>query len=430
MKIRTTFFVFTLLLTTLTAQKRAPAATALTAFAETFSTRLTALASDTSITFEQVQPLFATLFEQHRRKTRRAVATETSQRYLVIVTLDGFRWQEVFGGADSLLLYDPLYTPDTATYRQRYWAATATQRRQQLLPFIWGAIAAEGQLYGNRNFGNRVNVANGLWFSYPGYNELFTGRPDDAHIFSNLKLPNPNENVLESLQRQKGFRNKVVAFSSWDAFPAILNEKRARIPVHTGPENRSFGTLRATRQHYQHLKTAFRPTWSEEEYPDAFTRAAAAAHLRNRHPRVAYIALGDTDQAAHAGYYDRYLDAAHETDRWLAGLWDFLQNDPTYRGRTTLLLTTDHGRGYREPRQWRDHNRHIAGADQIWLAAIGPDTPPLGEVQQPMQLYQQQLAQTIARLVGCTFEPGHPVAPAIVSMFRKMGDFRLAASKN
>ena len=151
MKIRTTFFVFTLLLTTLTAQKRAPVATALTAFAETFSTRLTALASDTSITFEQVQPLFATLFEQHRRKTRRAVATETSQRYLVIVTLDGFRWQEVFGGADSLLLHDPLYTPDTATYRQRYWAATATQRRQQLLPFIWGALAAEGQLPGDGN---------------------------------------------------------------------------------------------------------------------------------------------------------------------------------------------------------------------------------------------------------------------------------------
>ncbi|MCY7328357.1 MAG: alkaline phosphatase family protein, partial [Saprospiraceae bacterium] len=100
--------------------------------------------------------------------------------------------------------------------------------------------------------------------------------------------------------------------------------------------------------------------------------------LRNHHPRIAYIALGDTDEAAHAGHYDRYLDAARETDQWLGELWDFLQNDPTYRNRTTLLITTDHGRGYETPRQWRRHRAGICGADQIWLAAIGPNTPPIG----------------------------------------------------
>ncbi|MEO6038514.1 MAG: hypothetical protein ABIQ93_08875, partial [Saprospiraceae bacterium] len=226
MRIRTTFFIFALFVSTLSAQKRAPVATALTAFAETFSTRLTTLASDTTLTFEQVQPIFATLFEQYRGKTRRKVAAKADKRYLIIVTLDGFRWQEVFGGADSLLLHDPVYTPDTSSYRDRYWAATPTQRRQRLLPFLWTTLAEQGQLYGNRNYGNQVNVANGMWFSYPGYNELFTGRPDDARIYTNAKLPNPNQNVLEYLSRQKGFRNKVVAFTSWDVFPAIFNEKR------------------------------------------------------------------------------------------------------------------------------------------------------------------------------------------------------------
>ena len=122
-----------------------------------------------------------------------------------------------------------------------------------------------------------------------------------------------------------------------------------------------------------------------------------------------------------------YLDAAQETDLWLAELWQFLQQDPVYRGRTTLLITTDHGRG--ESRQWREHSRHIPGSDQVWLAAIGPDIPTLGEVALPMQIYQQQVAQTIAQLVGCTFLTDHSVAPAISSIFKKMMEGQLT-SKN
>ncbi|MEO6040250.1 MAG: phosphoglyceromutase, partial [Saprospiraceae bacterium] len=200
--------------------------------------------------------------------------------------------------------------------------------------------------------------------------------------------------------------------------------------VNSAGENRTESTLRATRETYQLLKTVRPATWPEEECFDAFTRSAASAELRGHHPRVAYIGLGDTDEAAHAGHYDRYLDAAHETDHWLAELWHFLQTDPTYRGRTTLLITTDHGRGCQEPRQWREHNRHVPGADQVWLAALGPDTPPLGEVQQSLQLYQQQVAQTIAQLVGCNFRPDHEVAPAIISVFKKSGDRRVASFRN
>lgn len=429
MKIRTSFFIL-LCVSSLTAQNQAPVATALSAFAETFSTRLTALASDTSLTFEQVQPIFATLFEQYQRKTRHSVVTKADKRFLVVVTLDGFRWQEIFGGADSLLLHDPAYTPDAVTYHDRYWAPTPAERRQRLLPFFWSTLAEQGQLHGNRNYGSQVNVANGLWFSYPGYNEMFTGRPDDVRIYSNAKQANPNENVLEYISRQKGFRNKVAAFTSWDVFPAILNEKRARFPVNSAAENRTENTLRATGNYYQQMKRDHSASWPQEECFDAFTRSAAGECLRRRHPRVIYIGLGDTDEAAHAGHYDRYLDAAHETDRWLAEIWRFIQTDPRYRGCTTLLVTTDHGRGSEEPRAWRDHNRHVDGADQIWLAAIGPDTSPLGEVRQPGQLYQQQIAQTIAQLVGCNFQPGHVVAPAMASLIKDLVDRQLTASKN
>jgi len=422
MKIYATLCFTVLFFHALAAQKRGPAAVG-----EIFAAHPSTVFQQHRLHFAQIRPVLTTLCRQYRAQTQREAA---AQHYLVIVTLDGFRWQEIFAGADSLLLSDPVYTPDTAIYKDCYWAATPAQRRERLFPFLWTTIAGQGQLYGNRLVGNYVNVANKMWFSYPGYNEMFTGQPDDARIFTNIKLANPNENVLECLNRKQGFGNKVVAFSSWDAFPAILNEKRACMPVFSGNENRTKKTQQATLGYYQQRKAERGKPWPQKECFDALTQAAATEHLRNHHPRIAYIALGDTDEAAHAGHYDRYLDAARETDQWLGELWDFLQNDPTYRNRTTLLLTTDHGRGYETPRQWRRHRAGICGADQIWLAAIGPNTPPLGEIKQPMQLHQQQIASTIAQLVGSTFPARQAEVKAIETIFRKPAEARLITAKH
>ena len=106
-------------------------------------------------------------------------------------------------------------------------------RREKLLPFFWSVLATEGQLYGNRLEGSKVNVTNAHWFSYPGYNEILTGRADDR-IDSNDKRENPNVTVLEFLHRLPQFRNAVAAFSSWDVFPHIINERRSGIPVNAG----------------------------------------------------------------------------------------------------------------------------------------------------------------------------------------------------
>lgn len=43
-----------------------------------------------------------------------------SSHNLVIVTIDGFRWQEVFSGADPELIRDPVISGDTATLNLLY----------------------------------------------------------------------------------------------------------------------------------------------------------------------------------------------------------------------------------------------------------------------------------------------------------------------
>jgi len=79
---------------------------------------------------------------------------------IIIVTLDGFRWEEVFGGADSVLVNDSTYVHDTASLKQQFWASSAEERRKKLLPFCWNTIESRGQLYGNRWKENKVNNAN------------------------------------------------------------------------------------------------------------------------------------------------------------------------------------------------------------------------------------------------------------------------------
>src|SRR5208282_702939 len=88
------------------------------------------------------------------------------------------------------------------------------ERRKALMPFLWSVIARQGQIFGNAEAGSVAKVTNGKNFSYPGYNEIFTGAADPA-IDSNDKIPNRNVSVLEWLNGQDDFHNRIAAFGSW-----------------------------------------------------------------------------------------------------------------------------------------------------------------------------------------------------------------------
>ena len=81
-------------------------------------------------------------------------------RNIFVITIDGFRWEELFNGADSSLIFDTRYVKDTMLTRQMFWDSTPSLRRQRLMPFFWNVIAKQGQLYGNRLFNNKVDVKN------------------------------------------------------------------------------------------------------------------------------------------------------------------------------------------------------------------------------------------------------------------------------
>src|SRR3982751_747106 len=92
--------------------------------------------------------------------TQNTVRPLNAQHKLFIITLDGFRWEELYRGADSSIITDPGANTDTALTRALYWDPGLAERRKKLMPFFWSVIARQGEMYGNRDYGNRVNVAN------------------------------------------------------------------------------------------------------------------------------------------------------------------------------------------------------------------------------------------------------------------------------
>ena len=332
---------------------------------------------------------------------------------VVIVTLDGMRWQEVFGGVDSAIIVNKKFTADSGNVVKKFGGNDASDRRKKLFPFLWNTVAQQGQLYGNRTKGNYVNNANPYWFSYPGYNEIFTGYPDTA-VNSNDKIKNKNENVLEFINKQRNYKGKVAAFATWDVFPYILNKWRSGMYVNAGVDTFNFNS-----PSFNLLNDMqFLASEPIDVRLDINTYLAAKSYLKEMRPKVLYIAFDETDDFAHEGMYDQYLKSAHAEDAMIADLWNTIQATPEYRNKTTLIITCDHGRGDIIKDQWTSHGKDIQDAGQIWIAAIGPDTKATGEATNSSQLYQRQIATTIAALLGFDFKPAHPVMPAIDSIIK------------
>jgi hypothetical protein len=329
-----------------------------------------------------------------------------------IITLDGLRWQEVFSGADSLLITNKNYVRDPVGLKNSFWAETATERRKLLLPFFWTQLSTKGVLLGNRSVDNKVNVSNSLWFSYPGYNEILCGFSDDARIKANNKIDNPNTTVLEFLNKEPLFQNKVAAFASWDVFPFILNEQRSGIPLNAGFEKASDTDLTEREKYLNELQAQIPSPW-ESVRLDAFTHQYCLEYLKKHSPRVVYISYGETDDFAHDGKYDAYLTSAHRTDKFIQELWSWVQSQKQYKGKTTFIITTDHGRGTVPIDTWRNHGAETEGSDQIWIAAIGAGVKSIGESKSKGQYYQNQIASTVAYLLGVRYTNERPVGEVI-----------------
>jgi hypothetical protein len=335
-------------------------------------------------------------------------------RNVILVTLDGLRWQEVFRGPEEAMInveFGGIAANAVNKVRESVRGPDPESRRQHLMPFLWGHLIPQGQIFGNRDQGSHLRVANAEWFSYPGYTEILCGFPDPL-VTSNTPIPNRNVTVLEWLNGRSSLTGRVAAAATWHVFPAIINVGRSRLPVWVSTQNPS---LAARSPRFAEIDRWMRdvPLKANDEHYDAFGFHAALTMIDELRPRVLYIALGEADTNAHRRRYDAYLESITRSDRFLRELWEKLQSLEQYRDNTTLIITTDHGRG-RQPQDWINHNKKTPGADETWLAIIGPDIPARGPRANHPALISAQVAATMAAAVGEDYKAAEPrAAPAL-----------------
>ncbi len=169
-----------------------------------------------------------------------AAAQTHKTRNIVLVTADGLRWQDLFGGLDESLMNDKRAgtTSESAkAVREKYWRSTPEARREALAPFFWKELAPHGVVLGNVKKGSSVKVTNAFRVSYPGYSEILTGRAQDDLIKGNTPIQNPSPTILEVVREKlKLKRTEVALIGTWDTFRVIGEHTPGSVTINAGPQ--------------------------------------------------------------------------------------------------------------------------------------------------------------------------------------------------
>lgn len=321
---------------------------------------------------------------------------------VVFLTIDGLRWQEVFRGADSSLIQSS-YNNNKEGIAANYWSKNILERRKLLMPFLWSEIEKNGQIFGNRDLNNNMEISNPYRLSRPGYHEMFNGFVD-LTVKNNDRIYTEYPNVFDAAFDDFKKENSVASFSSWDVFNYILNDDKAKYIVNAGIEDLKVENMPNSIQVLNEMQIQAPPFISRMVRLDVITYQLAKQFLTTYQPKLLHIGFDETDDMAHAEDYKFYIEQAHQTDKMIADLWAELQNNPFYKNQTTLIITTDHGRGEIPFGNWTSHGENVAGSEQTWLAVIGPDIKAKGELKNGATNYNQQVAATIAQLLKIRYK--------------------------
>lgn len=251
---------------------------------------------------------------------------------VIVITLDGVRARDVFGGPDPAL---------------------SAGDHEPTMPALMGSLLDGAVMYGDPLRLQSMTTANPAQVSIPGYMSIFTGY--EQPCYNNSCAMVGVETVLEYVQRVRGLRfGEVAAFTSWSKMGRALEQVVGTVVTDIGPPD---GAPAAPRE------------WTNARW-DRDTFAAAMDYLVRERPRLLYIGLLDSDGWGHADRYGEYVRTLRQYDAWIAEVKAQLAELGDYGARTTIIVTTDHGRG--DGDLWTDHNAFLPGSDRVWLYASGP----------------------------------------------------------
>ena len=302
------------------------------------------------------------------RRAPLAVPADT----VVLLTLDGVRMRELLLGADPGL------------------SGAGGDPRGTLMPFLMGALVPEGVFLGDPARGSRFGLGHPVGVSMPNYQALFAGRV--TACLRNECPPVRGGTLITSVVDRFG-AGALGVFTSYGALCPAL-----RVPPEAQPRCSA-----GLRRGYAGAPRQTAPEWGAR---DAAIIDAALQRLRAAPPRFLYIALEETDPAAHMGNYPAYLRLLREYDGYIRALATELARQAATGRRVTLLITTDHARGSGDG--WRQHRWNVPGTDDLWLAAAGHGIAPRGRLAEGPARSSRDVRATVEYLLGLGVRPALP----------------------
>jgi len=281
---------------------------------------------------------------------------------VVLITLDGVRWQEIFNGTDPLL------------YHGKKISA------RDLLPNIYYQFVDRGMVVGK----DSTFVATGPnHISLPGYLEIMRGHPS-SDCQDNDCEPRLQENTIADLF------DKSAIFASWDTIRKTVGKNTDKFVVNCGRNFRSTGWKQAELDDNQ----TFPEVWGDPIYrPDDLTEKAAIDYLQYYSPDFFWVSLGDTDEWAHYGDYDKYLESLQQADKFIGMVVEMVKSGEDGQD-FTFIVTADHGRGL----QWQSHGWDRESA-RDWVMMAGRKIPAQGFVSYPTKKSLSNIFPTVKHLV-------------------------------
>ncbi len=299
---------------------------------------------------------------------------------VILFMVDGVRWQEFFHGADPLV--DP------------------TMKEPHIFKYLFSRPKRDSFISGDRRNGIESVISNRQMISLPAYQSIMAGKTVACRTNSCGRIE--TETFPERIQRELNLKKTEVAtLASWPMISSAVEHQKGRTFVNTGIQPILEGIIDSNTTALNKKQTETLPSWSDARQ-DEFTFAQALNYLKNNRPRFLFISLNDSDEWAHSGDYAKYISTLKGYDEKLKILFDTLEHMGDYGQSTSVIFTTDHGRGDGE--NWKNHGAHYPESKYIWLYGRNPKLgQSVRKAEPPYTGYTHlDIRPTIEKLMGLT----------------------------
>lgn len=325
---------------------------------------------------------------------------------IVLVTIDGVRAEDVFDGAD------PSLRPRSNVEKLR--------RPEAVMPRTHHLVATRGVALGaDRSGCGAVHTASGANVSLPGYLEIFTGRRTRCRDNNCDRITSPT--VLDEAVHG-GLT--VASIGSWEILDRAVSNRSFPVTRASGadpsvpmlvaegtqrwPESRPIADDALEQLVFAGERAEAFPGHGRYR-PDPLTMAIALEYLRTAQPAILHVGLGDPDEYGHRNDYPAYLSSLGQADAFIGKIADTLDGMGELGARTTVIVTTDHGRN----RDFQHHGAYSLTSARTFVLAFGGHVAARGVACPARDITLADIAPTIRVLTGLPADPsresGRPI---------------------